>query len=171
MVRKKNNAPASEVKTEAPTMLVEIYEFVDENDKVVGAGEVRTMPNFLIKYVGKVRRMAKEDILEGGEVKVKAGDYFMDVPEDDEIPTVLINGRKRIELPSGAEQKAGFNHPDAVFLLNNYRDTFKKVVTKDGLPVAEGGQGDNFNAADAENASTEAQGEGNEAEGVNKDAK
>lgn len=160
----------SRKKKEVPETVVEIDELVDDAGKVVRAGEVRSTPNFLIKFVGKVRRLAKEDVLDERGVKVRAGDYFMDAPEDDEVPTVLINGRKWIELPSGAEQKAGFQHPDAVFLLNNYGHLFKKVVVKDGSPVEGEAGRDGSNADGQESSSSAAQEGGNDTEGVEKDA-
>lgn len=45
-------------------------------------------------------------------------------------PTVRTNGNRIIELPSGDEQKKGFTHPDAEFLLKNYRAEFKRKTRK-----------------------------------------
>jgi hypothetical protein len=156
---------------------VTITEFVDDDDKVVSTqlGEVvgkRSVPDLLIRYIGKVQKVVKEDILdeETGKVKHTRGSLIEVVAEPEEVPTVLINGTRRIELPSGEEQLAGFQHEDAMFLLNNYRDKFKKVVAKDGSRVAAGTSGEDTAGADAENAATEAQGEGAGAQGVDNDA-
>ena len=43
-----------------------------------------------------------------------------------DAPVLRINGARRIELPSDEEQKAGFSHPDALFLLSAYPKDFKR---------------------------------------------
>lgn len=123
-----------------------------------------------IKYVGKVNRLIKEDVIEihdnpeveGEMVEVvvkRAGEYERVLAEPHEIPTVIIDGTRKIELPSGEEQLAGFYHPDAVFLMNRYRSKFKRVVDKDGEPAAETPAADDVDASAADkNASGAAQG-------------
>lgn len=100
-----------------------------------------------IKYIGKSQILNKE-----------SGQYEIRPTPEDRIPTTLINGRKRIDLPSGAEQIAGFQHPDAMFLVNNYRDQFKMVTDKAGEPVSSEEDGSDEPGFITENASDAEQG-------------
>ena len=70
----------------------------------------------VIQFVGKTQVLDKET----GKSKTVLA----------EAPTQRIQCRRVIDLPSSDEQKKGFTHPDAEFLLAVYPKDFKKVVKK-----------------------------------------
>lgn len=70
----------------------------------------------VIRFVGKDRR---DDPLTGKTRFVAA-----------KAPTQRSNGDRIIELPSSWQQKRGFTHTDADFLLKTYPREFKRKVIK-----------------------------------------
>ena len=45
-------------------------------------------------------------------------------------PARIINGSKTIDLPADEQQKKGFTHADALFLLKHYPQQYKRKVKK-----------------------------------------
>lgn len=70
----------------------------------------------VIRFVGKKPQLNKET----GKVEIVYR----------EAPTKRRNGGRIIELPSSTEQRKGFTHPDAEFLLTAYPSEFKRKKSK-----------------------------------------
>lgn len=70
----------------------------------------------IIRFIGKDRR----DDPATGKTRFVAA----------KAPTQRSNGGRVIELPSSWQQKRGFAHPDAEFLLKTYPREFKRKVSK-----------------------------------------
>jgi hypothetical protein len=70
----------------------------------------------VIQFVGKRKVLNKETGIEETVYR--------------EAPTLRRNGARVIELPSSTEQRKGFTHPDAEFLLTAYPKVFKRKRSK-----------------------------------------
>lgn len=70
----------------------------------------------VIQFVGKHKVLNKETGLEETVTR--------------KAPTRRRNGARLIELPGSTEQKSGFTHPDAEFLLTAYPKDFKRKKSK-----------------------------------------
>lgn len=69
-----------------------------------------------IQFIGRWRQFNKE-----------TGEFELVYRE---APTRRRNGARVIELPSSTEQKKGFTHPDAEFLLTAYPRDYKRKKLK-----------------------------------------
>lgn len=69
-----------------------------------------------IVFVGKSQKTDKKT----GKLKMVAA----------EAPTKITNGKQTILLPSSTEQRTGFTHEAAEFLLSTYPRLYKRKLTK-----------------------------------------
>jgi hypothetical protein len=70
----------------------------------------------IIQFIGKKEQLNKET----GEIETVYR----------EASTARRNGGRLIELPPATEQRKGFTHPDAEFLLTAYPREFKRKKSK-----------------------------------------